>query len=558
MRRCSHVVLALCVCFLCLAPNARAGTVVTSVAATDDGIVVHLRDSDDSDDSGDGLALWAVPIWAGDDLSRAELIWTQPAGEPVPSSARLSRRPDEGTDRLFHAFVIGDASQPGPWGEAQFATDLSGITAEQFPLPRPEGIKGLSCPVDVADAQAVGAVHLNHNIDLAALFADQDGLANDPNVIAHTHNGRVYLLDKKAIDYHDARIGAYTRAGARVTAILLNYLRSVPDSMPQLIHPATDVAGAPMGLGAFNLSTEEGFRAYAAAIDFLAERYSRPDARFGLLANYIVGNELPSHWTWYNLGHQPAEVVLDEYERALRVTDLIVRSHHRAARVFLSSDHAWANPGIGDESQAMTGLALLAGVNDRAKQHGDYPWGVAYHPYPSNLGDPRFWDDPTVTRSMDTPRITPLNVEVLSAYLRRPELQHAGKTRTILFSEQGFHCPAGPDGEALQAAAYVLAFWRMRQLPELEAFHLHRHVDHLHEGGLRLGLWSADESAMPANPSKPLWPRKIHAMFAAMGTEREAEAIEFAEEIIGQPFEAFAVSFDVPETTPAAGEARRR
>lgn len=490
------------------------------------------------------LTIYALPIWAGDDVTRAAPMPHRVAGTDV----QVPRYGRGGADRRFNAFIPAVGEAAPRWEDARFVTDLSRIGAAEFPLPNPDGIKGLSCPVDLSDAQAVGAVHLNHNIDIAALFA-RDG----EDHLVHEHGGRSYRLSKSAVAYHDEYIGSYTRTGARVTAVLLNHLGNVPEAMPELIHPATNVDEAPMDLGGFNIATEEGFNAYAAAIDFLAERYSRQDARHGLVANYIVGNEVTSHWIWNNLGRQSPDFVLDEYERALRVTDLVVRSHHRNARVFLSSDNAWATRGAGDKTQAMTGIQLIGGVNERAKAHGDYPWGVAYHPYPSNLRDPRFWDDPLARRAMDTPRVTPFNIEVLSVYLRRPELRHEDKTRTVLFSEQGFNRPDEPDGENLQAAAYALAFWRMRQMPELEAFHLHRHVDHLREGGLRLGLWSADASAMPERPDKPLHKVKIHEVFAAMGTDREPEAIAFAEEIIGQPFEAFAVSFDIPEKAPVIG-----
>ena len=67
---------------------------------------------------------------------------------------------------------------------------------------------------------------------------------------------------------------------------------------------------------------------------------------------------------------------------------------------------------------------------------------------------------------------------------------HNGNPRRVILSEQGFHTPDGPEGEQLQAAAYCLAWNQVNRDCGIDAFILHRHVDHKHEGGLRLGLWT--------------------------------------------------------------------
>src|SRR5688572_10537542 len=46
----------------------------------------------------------------------------------------------------------------------------------------------------------------------------------------------------------------------------------------------------------------------------------------------------------------------------------------------------------------------------------------------------------------------------------------------------------------VQAAAYAYAWQRVIRNPNIDAFILHRHVDHAHEGGLNLGLWTDRKS----------------------------------------------------------------
>jgi len=67
----------------------------------------------------------------------------------------------------------------------------------------------------------------------------------------------------------------------RVTGILLN---NVPKTTPRtspLVHPLTDPATVPAGPAAFNTATEEGVFFYRAILDWLVDRYTREDAKFG-------------------------------------------------------------------------------------------------------------------------------------------------------------------------------------------------------------------------------------------------------------------------------------
>ena len=45
------------------------------------------------------------------------------------------------------------------------------------------------------------------------------------------------------------------------------------------------------------------------------------------------------------------------------------------------------------------------------KAEGDFKWGVAIHPYPENLLDPKAWLDKKNTYATDTPYITFKNLE---------------------------------------------------------------------------------------------------------------------------------------------------
>lgn len=162
-----------------------------------------------------------------------------------------------------------------------------------------------------------------------------------------------------------------------------------------------------------------------------------------------------------------------------------------------------------------------------AAAEGDFEWGVAYHPYPQNLRDPDTWKDDEATNDFDTPYITPKNLEVLPAYLAQQRFLYRGeKPRAILFSEQGFNTPTLSEADQRrQVAGLVYVFRKLRQLPTVEAWHLHRYQDMPEgEGGLRLGL--LDEHGK----------RKLGwAAYAAIGTEMETEFGRVADEAMSPP-----------------------
>ncbi len=448
--------------------------------------------------------------------------WEVPAGAKDFTVPRFEGK----RDRLFSKFMLVDRKSRKALGPARYVTDLKYAGARSFKLPWPESQKGLSCPVMHEDVLELGVKHVDLNILLTPMFD-----LHNPNPAAwYELDGERYPLNMRYIEYFDREFKWFTEHNISITLIVLNGVPKEPDPANPFIHPWTDLAQAPAHLGGINVYDERGFKWYRAAIEFLSERYTRLDAKYGLLNGFIVGNELQSHWTWYNLGEHSADEVLDEYYKALRVTWLAARKHHTGLKVYASMDHHWANPG-GPPNRAITGLKVLEGLAARSRREGDFDWEVAFHPYPSNLYEPRFWLEKDTPLAFNAEKISFHNLEVLPVFLNRPELKCNGKPRGIILSEQGFNKPKGPDGEKVQAAAYALAWWKVSHIPEIRAFLLFKHVSTRAEGSLRFGLWDYD----PKDPAGTA-PGKKNLMwdvFKAADTPDWKRAFAFAKPIIG-------------------------
>ncbi len=351
-------------------------------------------------------------------------------------------------------------------------------------------------------------------------------------------------------DWMDTRYRHMYEGGINFTPILINHVPREAEPGNPLIHPDTDLENNPMGLGAFNLMDEAGLRAYIAAIEFIADRYTRPDRKYGLISGIVIGNEIQSHWVWHNMGEAEPERVAEEYVWALRIADLAARRIHSDLKIYVSMEHHWTKRGHTNNILHETrGDELLTLINEWGHREGNFPWHLNHHPYPENLFEPRFWRDRTATHRFDTPRITYKNLEVLVEWMRQPEFLYDGEMRTIILGEQGFHTPDTEDGEKIQAAAFAYAHHKINHMPEIAVHIMHRHTSMRDEGGLELGLWTwdpEDPAGARAHEKKYIWEVYKHA-----DTERQEEAFAFALPIIGiDSWDEALPNYDI-DTTPA-------
>ncbi|MEQ1633468.1 MAG: DUF5722 domain-containing protein, partial [Planctomycetota bacterium] len=205
-------------------------------------------------------------------------------------------------------------------------------------------------------------------------------------------------------------------------------------------------------------------------------------------------------------------------------------AHSANARVFVSLEHHWnVRYAAGDETQCVKGRELLREFAARVREGGDFDWHVAFHPYPEDLFDCRFWEDESATIGDDSPRVTFANLPVLMRFLATEAMRCEGEPRRVILSEQGFHCREGADGERDQAVAFALAWELVQREETIDAFVLHRHVDHAHEGGLNLGLWTRKDGSV----CEPMRRRRMAEVFAACDTDAWPACADFALPVLG-------------------------
>lgn len=456
-------------------------------------------------------------------------IATVPAGEDGTFEVTVDLGADVASDHhLYYAKYLAVVDDE-PVGVVRYVDDNQITATNQHPYPEPATKKGLQVQM-TADAEELGVGHAAINVAFDQLLRrGPDG----EETIRFTSGGREFHANRSYVEHLDRVIAAASDNEMAVNLVLILYQNDHPNSaFPELVHPDWDPEGT---VFAFDTVTAEGVAHYTAAIEFIADRWSREDARHGQAVGFIVGNEIDAQWVWSNMGEAPLDDFVRAYERALRLTHQAVAAAYADGRVYTSLTHSWTLPSGPEEppDRYYPGRDVLDALNEQSKAHGDYDWHVAHHPYPEDLNDPAFWNDETATDDVETTgRITFKNIELLDDYLRRDELTYQGEPRRILLSEQGCNTPGDTlEDEQLQAACYALAYYKIHFLDAIDAFILHRHVDFKTEFGLRLGLWTWDDDR--PEQSAPDEQKVIYDVFRDIDTDRSLEATEFALDVIG-------------------------
>lgn len=196
---------------------------------------------------------------------------------------------------------------------------------------------------------------------------------------------------------------------------------------------------------------------------------------------------------------------------------LITSQYDSNSRPFVSLTHHWADKG---EPRWYGSKRLLELLVRQCLVEGDFPWALAYHPYPQDLTKPRTWEDDQATFTFDTKKITPKNIEVLDAYMKLPELLYQGKIRPVHLSENGFNSPDYSEKSLEdQAAAMAFAWKKITPLESIRIWHYHNWIDNRGEGGLKIGLRKFPDDADEPLGKKPIW--NLYQKFA---TENEDDA----------------------------------
>lgn len=426
--------------------------------------------------------------------------------------------------KLQSKFVLAVRTKaPGTYtviSTPQFISNPEKLASYSYAVPESSTKKGLQVnPAYLNDAVELGVKHTAFNICLDDLIAAPEQ-KNEVLGIPFSYNGNTYWFNRGIVESIDRTLEQFRQNGMIVSAILLFRWR---DDLSYMVPSAARAPGH--SYYALNTSEAKARKHWEAVFTFLAQRYT-PNK---WISHWILGNEVNNYQTYHYTGSTVLADNVKLYTNAYRLAYIAIRSVHAKARVYISLDQVWTYLTAGSHMgrQFLEKFALNWG------KYGDMGnFHIAFHPYPAPLEDPAFWTNSRglVTNDINTPCISMWNLGVFTDYVK----QQWGNNTRIILSEQGFTSKRyGVDVPQLQAAAIVYAYYLAEFNDSVDAFILHRHVDHQAEQnmGLYLGLWENNgDSANPAVMGKKKYAWDV---FKKMDTSKGKSAAKFALPYIG-------------------------
>ena len=388
-------------------------------------------------------------------------------------------------------------------------------SVEAVPLKSKKGLGGLiNHGLLTHDLDELGISSATINIPISNFMH----LSEQPGDILYTYGGKTYYFNEQyLISSFDVVLQQTSQRGISVAGILL--IAPSGDAGELLKHP--DYNGvAPYTMP--NMTTVESTQCYAAALDFLAQRYSDPDMR---IAHWIIHNEVDGGIHWTNMGDKPIATFMDTYLRSMRMCYNIVHQYDQHSEVFISFSHGWNIAAGGGWYKVRDMLDLM---NQFSKAEGDFFWSLACHSYPAQLGNPCTWDDAQATFSMDTEYVTLKNLEVLDKWVGISQNQYKGNIRrSVWLSEAGTCSPSYEDKDLQdQAAGFAYGWKKINALDGINGIQWHSWFDNLGDG-VPLGLRKYSDEEYKGE-AKPVW-----TTYQKAGTDEEDDYFEQYLERIG-------------------------
>lgn len=416
--------------------------------------------------------------------------------------------------QFIPALLVGGRYVPA--GRGVYLSNPEVLAENQDSYPDIKSKKGVLLDPTMLGTKELTDLEVKHtiyNIPLSILMGETTDEAYP--TIVYTFEGKEYRFNGKVVNDYDGLFSYLETMGMCSTAVVLNDWN---DAYVEMIHPKARNQKSGAYYYMFNTQEEEGVKTLEAVADFLAQRYS--SGEHGMVHNWVIANEINQFKTWNYMNTTDLTYYVQEFEKSFRIFYQAIKSKYANARVYFSVDHDW-NSNQGNNKNYFNARDLLTVFNDAAREHGNYDWGIAIHPYPEPLTRVNYWSSEN-DKTQNAEVLTIMNLSVLTDLLGQKEfLDTEGEMRSITITELGF---SSKSGEKLQAAAFAYCYFIVDENPHIDAFILNRQTDAPEEviSGLAFGLYEYNHSE-----------KYLKEVFRYIDTDRAQEYVEFMLNILG-------------------------
>ncbi len=369
-----------------------------------------------------------------------------------------------------------------PLCESRYIENPEVLSKNNEAYPSYSSIKGLSV-VSSSEAMSLGVKHTVIRIPVEDYIIPSDS----ENVITSVFDGISYSYDSKKIGELDYKIK--TLSGAGIEVIFEFTLDTAPSALPSALSVLGSYSGEALEGDchyAISVSNGDSYRYMAAFFEFLAERYTRSDAKYGFAASYIIGRGVNS---LEDTGIDDARTLADSvsrYAKLMRVAETALRSKYKNGKIFASlgstlklskeveqNENNVSDPALPVPHRTLFGAGeFLSALEKEIKAGGAFDYGVAFIP---TEADSSVWDTDVSTS------------EILTAKNLSDARDIADSRELIIYN---YEIPS--DNESMMAASYAYAYLKA-VAAEVYAFVYNGQADGMTGNGSS-GLMSIDSS----------------------------------------------------------------
>ena len=447
--------------------NVNISSVYINSSNTDQIDLTYTTNSDTSDSDGK-VYFFEIKPYQKDLAGRHDPLVSTPVTAGGTVSFKLNAGPGE--KRVYSAFVaaVKKNFRYEVVSNRCYVLNPEILAANTEPAKN-EGKKGIVLDASqVPDALSLNVKHVAINVPTQNFFGSG---------ISYSYEGRQFQISAAEVENYDNEVKQLTDAGCTVTAILLNGWNK---TVPELNRPGiTELPKSQAQYYAFNVETEDGFRAVKAMASFLAHRYNGLNGH-GKITNWVIGNEINNQY-WNYVGDYDVQDYVRIFQRSFRAFYTAIKMECANDNVMFSIDQYWnAYPEAAPVGK-YTGRSVLEWFNEIDHQEGSIDWGLALHPYPYKLNSPVFWDGENgrCTDNNDSPIVNFSNLKVATDFMQNKSiLNPKGEVRTIFLTEEGFSSQEGSkDVSQEQAAAVAYSYYIAYNNPYIDAYIMSRQLD---------------------------------------------------------------------------------
>lgn len=498
--------------FLCAAMIVSLATLTTSsvkaasgsmkVTVLSDSIKIYLNGIDTS---GTVYGYRANSYADGDDYNGISKLDSEDfsAGEYDADDGNqvltVDRYDENGYDRLYDKFYLISSDDDIIKGPVYATSIPSANKNVKFTQKSKKGLFNEN-KTNVKYAKDLGVSSITVNLDLGNFVY----MGNHPDdAVEYKSNGQTYYFNKSVIDYDDSIIIPASKQHMNVIAVVAPWSGCGYNTFPSSIRYSNSAQKGTMGI---NTSTKEGMNQYIAMMEFLADRYSK-NADTGLISTYVIGNEVdftPAYFNSTNL-----DEFMSEYERTLRLSNMVVKKYASNANVAISLTHYWNGDAknLGKESKrSLRPYKMLNWLAKATAQQGAYDWAIAPHCYASVATTSRMiYTDSKMNWTYGSyktaKQITFTNLEVLQAYLSQSKLKYKGKIRSVYLTESGVSSSKkSKKAYRYQVQSLAASYIKVANLSCIKSYNYYRLIDNKAEAKYHLtcGLLTSTKKKKPA------------------------------------------------------------